>query len=104
MNENNTISNCVYCRRGYCSRHLSLKGKGYVSQPALPASNSYSGSSLFLPDPPLSGPHPGPAEGGGTAAAGKPESESDAAKMEAANMLVLTQNRAGLLHSCFEFL
>ena len=30
-------------RRGYCSRHLSLKGKGYVSQPNLPASNTYSG-------------------------------------------------------------
>ena len=76
-------------RRGYCSRHLSLKGKGYVSQPNLPASNTYSGGggtptpALFLSDS-LSA-------GGSKSAQAQvrgEETEQDAAKMEAATMLV----------------
>jgi len=91
-------------RRGYCSRHLSLKGKGYVSQPNLPATNTYGGASLFVAD--SSGevtPSPVPNQGGSsTLASQKPTSgrisseDSEAAKMEAANMLVsLSGSRSG---------
>jgi len=91
-------------RRGYCSRHLSLKGKGYVSQPNLPATNTYGGAALFIGD--SSGevtPSPVQSQGGSSglsnqkSLSGRISSEdSDAAKMEAANMLVsLSGSRSG---------
>jgi len=91
-------------RRGYCSRHLSLKGKGYVSQPNLPATNTYGGAALFVGD--SSGevtPSPVQSQGGSSglsnqkSLSGRISSEdSDAAKMEAANMLVsLSGSRSG---------
>jgi len=91
-------------RRGYCSRHLSLKGKGYVSQPNLPATNTYGGAALFVGD--SSGevtPSPVQSQGGSSglsnqkSLSGRVSSEdSDAAKMEAANMLVsLSGSRSG---------
>ena len=79
-------------RRGYCSRHLSLKGKGYVSQPNLPASNTYGTPTtptpaLFLADSSAGGSKSaGPL--GGAGAGKSAEGEQDAAKMEAATMLV----------------
>ena len=87
-------------RRGYCSRHLSLKGKGYVSQPNLPASNTYGGGAggtptpaLFLSDSLSAGgsKSAGPATsqpGQERAGEEREERELDAAKMEAATMLV----------------
>eukprot|EP00092_Neocalanus_flemingeri_P026005 GFUD01028185.1.p1 GENE.GFUD01028185.1~~GFUD01028185.1.p1 ORF type:complete len:1977 (+),score=326.72 GFUD01028185.1:762-6692(+) len=91
-------------RRGYCSRHLSLKGKGYVSQPNLPATNTYGGAALFVGD--STGevtPSPIQSQGGSSglsnqkSLSGRISSEdSDAAKMEAANMLVsLSGSRSG---------
>ena len=86
-------------RRGYCSRHLSLKGKGYVSQPNLPASNTYGGNTptpvLFL-DTASGSKSAGPlsvAKTTASASSGRDSSvdtatDQDAAKMEAATMLV----------------
>ena len=86
-------------RRGYCSRHLSLKGKGYASQPNLPATNTYGGSALFLgaSDGEVT-PSPGISSLGGSSGQKSRNSaeELDAAKMEAANMLVsLSGSRSG---------
>lgn len=93
-------------RRGYCSRHLSLKGKGYVSQPNLPASNTYGGDTptpaLFLTESHHGG---GGGSSGGSKSAGPlgvmsskssasgrgsvdAVDQDAAAKMEAATMLV----------------
>ena len=85
-------------RRGYCSRHLSLKGKGYASQPNLPATNTYGGSALFLgaSDGEVT-PSPGilSLEYSGQKSRNSAE-DLDAAKMEAANMLVsLSGSRSG---------
>ena len=86
-------------RRGYCSRHLSLKGKGYASQPNMPATNTYGGSALFLgssdgevtPSPGLSS-----IGGSGSLKSRTSAEDLDAAKMEAANMLVsLSGSRSG---------
>ena len=84
-------------RRGYCSRHLSLKGKGYVSQPNLPASNTYGGNPptpvLFL-DTASGSKSAGPlsvAKSTASATSGRGSvdaTDQDAAKMEAATMLV----------------
>ena len=86
-------------RRGYCSRHLSLKGKGYVSQPNLPASNTYGGSTptpaLFL-DTASGSKSAGPLSAGASRSRASATSgrgsvdarDQDAAKMEAATMLV----------------
>merc|ERR1711884_520327 len=70
-------------RRGYCSRHLSLKGKGYVSQPNLPASNTYGTATtptpaLFLADSSASGSKSaGPLGGAGAGKSAEGEPDSD---------------------------
>ena len=84
-------------RRGYCSRHLSLKGKGYVSQPNLPASNTYGGNTptpvLFL-DTASGSKSAGPLSVAKSTASATSDrgsvdaTDQDAAKMEAATMLV----------------
>ena len=87
-------------RRGYCSRHLSLKGKGYASQPNLPATNTYGSSALFIgaSDGEVT-PSPGISSVGGSSGGQKSRNSAedlDAAKMEAANMLVsLSGSRSG---------
>merc|ERR1719228_2895804 len=87
-------------RRGYCSRHLSLKGKGYASQPTLPATNTYGSSALFIgaSDGEVT-PSPGISSVGGSSGGPKSRNSTedlDAAKMEAANMLVsLSGSRSG---------
>ena len=38
-------------RRGYCSRHLSLKGKSYSGPPSAPATNTYGATTLIIGNP-----------------------------------------------------
>ena len=94
-------------RRGYCSRHLSLKGKAYSvsgSQAGGPATNTYAGTAAALiigssPNGPHGGVghtiHPLPTATAQknllaftTTTSGSIHEESEAAKMEAANLLV----------------
>ena len=91
-------------RRGYCSRHLSLKGKVYGQNSTL-ATNTYAGTTLIIGSPgldltstPLGQSTPLPTQRSLSLSA----EENDAAKMEAANLLVsLSGSRSSTPAGCF---